>query len=52
MSTFLSPPFLTSLVPLVFSVVLILGGGGWGARVPPALIKAPSGIAIRHGNLC
>lgn len=51
MSAFLSPPFLTSLVPLVFKVVLILWGRG-GDMCLLHLIKVPSGIAVRHGNLC
>ena len=46
MSTFLSPSFLTSMVPLVFKVVLIFWGRG--RRVPPAQDKGTIG---HHGNL-
>lgn len=46
MSTFLSPSFLASMVPLVFKVVLIFWGRG--RRLPSAQDKG----TIRHdGNL-
>ena len=45
MSTFLSPSFLTSLVPLVFKVVLMFWGRG---RVPPARGKG----AVGHMGAC